>query len=116
MRRGNFTLRNNIFVVANGIKVLVTAPYGVGNYNQVIHENNLYYCTDGSTDNPCGKPLGPGEIIANPNFVDIKARDYHLRPGSPAINSGLVLGYSVDLDNVPLGNDKSSDLGAYKKQ
>ena len=93
MRNGNFTLRNNIFVVANGVQVLVTAPYDEGNYNQVIHENNLYYCTDGSTDDPCGKPLGEGEIIANPGFVDIKAGDYQLSPESPVFNKGIGFGF-----------------------
>ncbi|NQT26103.1 hypothetical protein HQ585_12165 [candidate division KSB1 bacterium] len=116
MRKGNFTLRNNIFVVANRVQVLVTAPYDVGNYNQVIHKNNLYFCTDGSTNDPCGKPLGAGEIIANPHFVDINSGDYQLRSKSPAINSGMVLGYGSDLDNVPFGENQISDMGAYEKK
>jgi len=115
MRKGNFTLRNNIFVVANGIQVFVTAPYDVGNYNQVIHENNLYFCTDGSTDNPCGEPLGAGEIIADPKFVDINNSDYQLSLESPAINSGMDLGYGLDLDNAPLEKNQNPDMGAYKK-
>lgn len=116
MRKGNFTLRNNIFVVANGVQVLATAPYDVGNYNQVIHENNLYYCIDGSTDDPCGKPLAPGEIIANPSFVDIKSGNYQLSPKSPAINSGKVLGYKVDLNNVPLKKNTNPNIGAYENR
>ena len=116
MRKGNFTVRNNIFVVANGVQVFVTAPYDVGNYNQVIHENNLYYCTDGSTDDPCGKPLGAGEIIANPHFVDINTSNYQLSSASPAVNSGIVLGYELDLDNIPLGKNQIPDMGAYEKK
>lgn len=116
MRKGNFTVRNNIFVVANGIQVFVTAPYDVGNYNQVIHENNLYFCADGSIDDPCGKPLGAGEIIANPDFVDIKAGDYHLKPGSPAINTGISLGYILDLDKLPIGKNNRSDMGAFERR
>lgn len=115
MRKGNFTLRNNIFIVANGVQVLVTAPYDVGNYDQVIHENNLYFCSDGSTDDPCGKPLGSGEIIANPQFADINGGDYTLNSDSPAINSGMLIGYDSDLENVPLGNDHIPDMGAYEK-
>lgn len=116
MRKSNFTVRNNIFVVSNGVQVLATAPYDVGNYDQVIHENNLYYCADGSTDDPCGKPLGAGELIADPIFVDIKTGDYHLRPESPAINSGMVLGYNLDLGNVALNENQIPDLGAYEKK
>lgn len=114
MRNSYFTLRNNIFVVANGVQVLVTAPYDVGNYDQVIHEYNLYYCIDGSVENPCGKSLGPGEVIADPCFVDMKKADYHLRSDSPAINSGMVLGYGLDLDNVPLEENQNPDIGAYE--
>jgi hypothetical protein len=115
IRNENFTLRNNIFVVANGIQVLVTAPYDVGNYDDVVHENNLYYCTDGSTTDPCGKPLGPGEIIADPQFVNSSGGDYHLESDSPAIDAGKILGYTFDLDNnsVPVGN--APDIGAYER-
>lgn len=116
MRKGNFTVRNNIFVVANEVQVLVTAPYDVGNYDQVIHENNLYYCTDGSTDDPCGKPLGTGEIIADPRFVDIDKCDYQLSSVSPAIDKGMVLGYGLDLENVHLGKNQIPDMGAYEKK
>ena len=115
MKNGNFTLRNNIFVVANGVQVLVSAPYEIGNYDQVIHEHNLYYCSDGSTDDPCGKPLGTGEIIADPLFTDISAGDYHLRAGSPAIDSGMILGYGLDLDKIHLENNQIPDMGAYEK-
>jgi hypothetical protein len=116
MRNGDFTLRNNIFVVANGIQVLVTAPYDVGNYGNVLHANNLYYCTDGSTNDPCGKSIGPGELIADPRFVSLTGGDYHLGPESPAINAGSPLEYTLDVENniVPVGS--ASDMGAYEFQ
>lgn len=115
MRKGNFTVRNNIFIVANGVQVLVTAPYDVGNYDQVIHENNLYFCSDGSTDDPCGKPLGSGEIVADPRFVNIDKGYYRLSSESPAIDRGMVLGYGSDLDNIALGKNQIPDMGAYEK-
>lgn len=116
MRNGNFTLRNNIFVVANGIQVLVTAPYEVGNYAKVVHENNLYYCADESTTDPCGITLGSDEKIADPNFVSLSAGDYHLSDESPAIKAGKVLGYTLDLDNNPLPENALPDIGAYERQ
>jgi hypothetical protein len=116
MRKGDFTIRNNIFVVANGIQVFVTAPYDAGNYDKVIHKNNLYYCTDGSTVDPCGKPLGDGEMIADPMFVDINNQDYRLSSASRAVNSGLILGYSYDLNFVPISEDMIPDLGAYENK
>ena len=115
MRNDNFTLRNNIFVVANGIQVLITAPYEVGNYARVEHENNLYYCTDGSTSDPCGRNLGSGEKIADPKFVNLSAGDYHLSTESPAINAGKILGYTLDLDNNPVPQKALPDIGAYER-
>ncbi len=116
IRKENFIIRNNIFVVANGIQVLKTAPYDIGNYDSVIHENNLYFCSDGSTNDPCGKPLGTGEIIANPKFIDINANDYRLTPESPAIDGGKVIGYDLDLDNVVIGKNQIPDMGVYEKK
>ncbi len=116
MRKENFTVRNNIFVVANGVQVFVTAPYDVGNYEKVVHENNLYYCTDGSTDDPCGKPLGDREMISDPGFVDIENGNYKLSSESAAINRGLDLGYELDLVNVPIEKSNIPDLGAYEKK
>jgi hypothetical protein len=116
MKKGNFTIRNNIFLVANGVQVFVTAPYGIGNYDYVKHDHNLYFCTDGSTEDPCGKTLGIGELIADPKFVDPSNADYHLSPESPAIAGGVSLGYSSDIDNnlVPFNNQP--DMGAYERQ
>lgn len=116
MTNESFTLRNNIFLVANGIQVLVTAPYGVGNYDDVVHENNVYYCTDGSVTNPCGKELTEGEIIADPLFIDLPNGDYRLSPESPAVNAGKVLGYTMDIDNNPVPVGSGPDIGAYEFQ
>jgi hypothetical protein len=116
MKNGNFTLRNNIFVTANGVQTFITAPYDVGNYGQIVHEHNLYYCTDGTTDDPCGKPLGSGELIANPEFVNMRTGDYHLSTQSPAIDSSKDLRYVLDLDDVPVGNGNAPDMGAYEKR
>lgn len=116
MRNGDFTLRNNIFIVANNVQVLVSAPYNIGNYGKVVHLNNLYYCIDGSVADPCGKPLGNGEKIANPTFVNKDGFAYGLGLGSPAIGAGLDLNYSSDLFNKPLPTGGSPDLGACQYQ
>ena len=46
--------------------------------------NNLYYSFNGDVD--VGKPLGDGDCIADPLFIDFDNRDLRLRKGSPAIN------------------------------
>jgi hypothetical protein len=114
MRNPDFSLKNNIFLVANGIQVLVTAPYNVGNYAKVIHENNIYYCLDASTADPLGKPLGESEKIIDPQFLNITNSDYHLNANSPAIKAGQRLGYSTDLENKMLPKDSAPDIGAYQ--
>ncbi len=116
MRNGDFTLRNNIFVVANNVQVLVSAPYNVGNYDKVVHQNNFYYSVDGSVADPCGKPLGNGEKIANPAFVNKDGFAYGLGLGSPAIGAGLNLNYSSDLFNKPIPKGTSPDLGVCQYQ
>lgn len=73
------------------------------------------YCTDGSTGDPCGKPLGSGELIIDPRFVNIDNGDYRLSSKSPAINNGINLGYSIDLDKVQIGKNQIPDIGAYEK-
>jgi hypothetical protein len=114
MRGAGFEARNNIFVVANNIQVWVTAPYGAGaGYGSTLRENNLYFCSDGCSD-PAGLPLGPGELIGDPDFLDESGGDYCLGPSSLAADAGQDLGYATDLllGDVPRG--AAPDLGAYE--
>ena len=108
-------LRNNIFVIGDGV-----APvYHQGDGTLQHHDHNLYYCIDGKTFengqtyNVLGTPLGKGEIIANPLFVDFENRDLHLRRGSPAIDTGIHLGHKEDFDGNPVSG-KKPDMGAYE--
>ncbi len=114
MTNPDFSLKNNIFLVANGIQVWITAPYNVGNYAKVIHENNIYYCLDASTADPCGKPLGESEKIIDPQFLSITNSDYRINANSPAIKAGQWLGYSTDLENKMLPKNSAPDIGAYQ--
>ncbi len=76
------TITNNIFYTPM-CKVL-RGTYSFKSYN-FPHSNNVFY--DGGKD-PVGYPLGPGDIIADPRFVDFFARDLRLEPGSPALGKG----------------------------
>ncbi|RKY51234.1 MAG: hypothetical protein DRP89_09190, partial [Candidatus Neomarinimicrobiota bacterium] len=110
--------RNNIFVLGNGIPPV----YYHGDGEKQDHDHNLYFCIDrktfekGKTYSVLGAPLGPGEIITNPLFVDFENRDLHLRAGSPAIDSGVNLGYKKDFDGKPVPSGKAPDMGAYEYQ
>jgi hypothetical protein len=108
------TVRNNIFVLANGLQVFDgDSVYEANKYNQ-YHYNNIYYCIDGSVKDPVGKPLGEGEITTNPLFLDFKRRDLHLTPGSPAVNAGAKTNVLFDLEGSKIPFGKTPDIGAYE--
>jgi len=106
-----FTFRNNIFVIDDGLQVFQDNQEALC---QIIHENNLYFSADSSTENPCGKPLGLGELIADPKFVDSANNDYNLSPESPAIGKGARLGYAFDIDKTPIPKKKAPSIGAFE--
>lgn len=88
--------------------------------NHVI-ENNLYH---GNTLNFEGITdlIGTqGNFSADPLFTDIVSGDFHLLPGSPAIDTGIPLGApSIDFSGTarPIeGNNDGSpivDIGAFE--
>jgi len=114
--KGEVTVRNNIFVLANGLQVFGgDSVYTATKWNQP-HYNNLYYVVDGTKIDPCGIPLGKGDIIADPLFIDLQNRDLHLQAGSPAVDAGVDVGQSLDFDNKPVPGGKVPDIGAFEFQ
>ena len=110
-------IRNNIFVVNSGRKVFSangTEVWGRTNYAGQTHDHNIYFSLDGSQSDPCGLPLGPGDKIADPRFVDYAKQDLHLKPDSPAIESGFDIGRALDADGTPVPQGKAPDIGAYE--
>lgn len=98
------TYRNNIFYITNGGRVspLFNWP----------HDHNLAYSSTAS--DPLGQPIGWGDILADPQFVNYAARDLHLQPTSAAINAGVAAGYALDLEGNPVPSGLAPDLGAYE--
>jgi len=102
------SVRNNIFVLANGVTAFEWENPGNAT------SSNIYYSVDNSLDNPKGYPLGEGEIITDPLFVNYAVRDLHLLEGSPAIDMGETSRYYMDLDNNPVPQGNGTDLGAFE--
>lgn len=111
---GGITVRNNIFVLVNGLQVFTGDSVYTATHWDQPHNHNIYYSADGSQADPCGKPLGVGDIIADPLFVDLANRDLHLQQGSPAIDAGIDVGLSQDFDNKMVPAGKAPDIGAYE--
>ncbi len=45
---------------------------------------------------------GTGNFVADPKFVDATNGDYHLKPGSPAIDTGDISPHAFDIDGEPI--------------
>lgn len=102
------SVRNNIFVLANGVKAFEWENPGSST------SNNIYYSVDNSQVNPKGYPLGANEIIADPLFANYAERDLHLLQGSLAIDKAETSQYTMDLNNNPVPSGNGTDLGAFE--
>ncbi len=75
------------------------------------HLNNLYHLTGGAS---IGFTADPSELTTNAMLLNETGGDYHLGMTSPAINAGLSLGYTVDLDGKAVPAGSAPDIGAYE--
>ena len=91
---GVLVMRNNI------IQAVLKAGYADGAFDE---DYNFY--GGGITQ----FPLGPHSGVGNPMFNDPAAGDFHLAGGSPAVDSGIDMGYSADLEGRSVPRDGNGD-------
>ena len=103
---GRFYFRNNIVEHRNSNGLFWNA-------GQLEHQANLYWLANASYGDPSFAPTST-EVLADPLFRDVVGGDYRLSAGSMAIDLGLALGYSVDLDGLLMPVGLAPDLGAYE--
>lgn len=84
---GDIRLTKNIVVTDNDLTEAIFVEWFDGGVDDVDHFDNVYWDTvDGVVD--LGLPIGSGEIMADPLFVDWQGEDYRLKSGSPAVGWG----------------------------
>lgn len=112
----SITVRNNIFVLPGDMKVFGPFVKQEGHHRSLIgnqpHDHNLYYSV-GNSD-PVGVPLGEGDRIADPLFIDFKNGNYRLTKDSPAIDAGIETQYHQDLDGYSVPRNNRVDIGAFE--
>jgi hypothetical protein len=88
-RPADVTITKNIIVIDNDLTEAIFIEGFDGGVNDVTHTNNCYWdIVDGDIN--LGLPFGPGEIEADPLFVEWEGSDYHLQPGSPCVGWGAL--------------------------
>jgi hypothetical protein len=103
----------NIFQVRNNIFYINNYSFGMQNSVPFAHDHNIYYLMKSSTQ--LGFSLGAGEKIADPQFVNVGGGDYHLKAGSPAIDSAASPApYGSDYDGKAVPSGAGPDMGAYE--
>ncbi len=95
--------RNNILYIPNYKRV--------SNQTGFIHQNNLYFI-GGRTDPDFIS--GPVNEEGDPLFINVNGKNFHLKPGSPAIDSGKEMGHREDFDRNPVPKGSSPDIGAFE--
>jgi Calcineurin-like phosphoesterase len=97
--------------------------------NNIIHAVMKAGYADGAIDEDYGVysggqvqfSRGPNSVVTNPMFANPAAGDLHLTAASPAVDTAVNAGYSVDLDGAHVPHDGNGDgviapdRGAYEK-
>ena len=100
----NFVAKNNIFVdMENGVSQL----FNEGGGSTITGSNNCVYKVGGNRHDP-------GDVNADPLFVNQAGGDYHLKANSPCIDKGVNDGVTDDKDGISRPQGAGYDIGAYE--
>ena len=90
--------------------VITSHSVGISRTAGIVYEDyNLFFNTPAVTAG--GVITGGHSFSGNPAFVDPTLDDYHLGPGSAAIDEGVNAGVTDDIDEQPRPRDAGFDIG-----
>jgi len=121
---GNLELQNNIFAESSHnaeISVGNLAWLIVDNHNLVWHPATGEIYTSGGTtyslaEYQAASGKGQDSKETSPGFVNPSVGNFHLQLGSPAIDAGIDVGLTTDLDGNPRPRGAGHDIGVYEYQ
>lgn len=138
---GDTTLGGAIFLQESVVNLAETtiADNDVRHQPAIVHWDGTFHATNCIFRNPAGELYagevsyslveggypGPGNIDADPVFVNPDVGDYRLLPNSPCIDAGTITSATTDLDGKPrpvdiigVGTEGAGafDMGAYEFQ
>jgi hypothetical protein len=113
MNLTNTNIRDNIFYDPTGGKT-ISMGGALAMTNTVIANNLTTGTAMTDTPPPANLTLDPNQTATNPQFVNPQT-DYHLQPGSPAIDTGTPLSPTTAYDGTPRPQSNGWDIGAYEQ-
>jgi parallel beta-helix repeat protein len=130
---GNMAYNNVVWGNRGGIRIGFFNPTNNQVYNNTVYDNTdwgiwVQQGTGAVVQNnivykngaPELQDTGTGSVIANnlvgidPRFVNAAGGDFHVQPGSPAINAGVDVGLTADIASTLRPQGGGHDIGAFE--
>jgi hypothetical protein len=113
---GKNYVRNNLVIVEKDIEIFPGGSQQTSQANSII-SNNVYFAASGELNIGMEGP-GANSINSDPLLLNYQNAqgpdDFQLTASSPAVNSGLDLGYNLDFSGSLIPKAGSQDIGAFE--